>query len=119
MNKKAADQNTFQHPEEDDEEMTVTLELEDGTSVTCAVVTILTANKQDYIVLLPLEEDGENHDGNVWFYRYSENESDPNEEPVLPYIADDEEYEMVSDAFDEYLDSVEFDELMEVEDEEE
>ena len=24
MNKKAADQNTFQHPEEDDEEMTVT-----------------------------------------------------------------------------------------------
>ena len=31
MNKKAADQNTFQHPEEDDEEMTVTLELEDGT----------------------------------------------------------------------------------------
>ena len=61
MNKKAADQNTFQHPEEDDEEMTVTLELEDGTSVTCAVVTILTANKQDYIVLLPLEEDGENH----------------------------------------------------------
>ncbi len=119
MNKKAADQNTFQPPEEDDEEMTVTLELEDGTSVTCAVVTILTANKQDYIVLLPLEEDGENHDGNVWFYRYSENESDPNEEPVLTYIEDDEEYEMVSDAFDEYLDSVEFDELMEVEDEEE
>ena len=119
MNKKAADQNTFQHPEEDDEEMTVTLELEDGTSVTCAVVTILTANKQDYIVLLPLEEDGENHDGNVWFYRYSENESDPNEEPVLTYIEDDEEYEMVSDAFYEYLDSVEFDELMEVEDEEE
>ena len=32
MNKKAADQNTFQHPEEDDEEMTVTLELETGTS---------------------------------------------------------------------------------------
>ena len=35
----------------------------------------------------------------------------PNEEPVLEYIDDDEEYEIVSDAFDEYLDNVEFDEL--------
>ncbi len=95
-----------------DEEMTVTLDLEDGTSVTCAIVTILTVQSQDYIVLLPLEEDGENHDGNVWFYRYFENESDPNEEPVLEYIEDDEEYEIVADAFDEYLDNVEFDEII-------
>lgn len=105
----------YEAPEENDEEMTVTLELEDGTSVTCAVVTILTVRERDYIVLLPLEEDGENHDGNVWFYRYSENENDPNEEPVLDYIEDDEEYEMVADAFDEYLDNAEFDELMDEE----
>ena len=102
-------------PEDGDEEMTVTLDLDDGTSVTCAIVTILTVSKQDYIVLLPLEEDGENHDGMVWFYRYFENEDDPNEEPVLEYIEDDEEYEIVSDAFDEYLDNVEFDEVMEEE----
>lgn len=95
-----------------EEEMTVTLDLEDGTSVTCAIVTILTVQSQDYIVLLPLEEDGENHDGNVWFYRYFENENDPNEEPVLEYIEDDEEYEIVADAFDEYLDNVEFDEII-------
>lgn len=105
----------YEAPEENDEEMTVTLELEDGTSVTCAVVTILTVRERDYIVLLPLEEDGENHDGNVWFYRYSENENDPNEEPVLDYIEDDEEYEMVADAFDEYLDNAEFDELIDEE----
>lgn len=98
-----------------DEEMTVTLDLTDGTSVTCAVVTILTVQDKDYIVLLPLEEDGENHDGMVWFYRYSENEADPNEEPKLEYIEDDEEYEIVSDAFDEYLDQVEFDELIDQE----
>ena len=62
----------------DAEEMTVDLELEDGTTVSCAIVTILTVSNQDYIVLLPLNEDGENEDGEVWFYRYSENENDPN-----------------------------------------
>ncbi len=96
----------------DAEEMTVELELEDGSSVTCAIVTILTVSDQDYIVLLPLDEEGENEDGEVWFYRYSENPNDPNEEPVLDYIDDDDEYETVADAFDEYLDSAEFDELM-------
>lgn len=116
MSKKSNDQNTFQQPEENDEEMTVTLDLDDGSSVTCAVVTILTVSKRDYIVLLPLEEDGENHDGNVWFYRYSENEADPNEEPVLDYIDDDEEYDMVADAFDEYLDTAEFDEIVSAQD---
>ena len=105
----------YETPEDNDEEMTVTLDLEDGTSVTCAIVTILTVQGQDYIVLLPLEEDGENHDGMVWFYRYSEDENDPNVEPELTYIEDDEEYEMVADAFDEYLDGVEFDEIIDAE----
>lgn len=103
---------------ENDEEMTVTLDLEDGTSVTCSIVTILTVKERDYIVLLPLDADGENEDGEVWFYRYSENEENPNEEPELAYIEDDEEYEIVSEAFDEYLDNVEFDELVEAEGEE-
>lgn len=98
---------------EEEEEMTVELELEDGEIVNCAVITILTVDKQDYIVLLPLDENGENQDGEVWFYRYSENPDDPNEEPELGFIDDDEEYERVSDAFDEYLDNCEFDEVME------
>ncbi len=101
---------------ENDMEMTVTHDLEDGTSVTCSIVTILTVKEQDYIVLLPLDAEGENEDGEVWFYRYSENEENPNEEPELAYIEDDEEYEIVSEAFDEYLDNVEFDELVEAED---
>lgn len=101
----------------DDEEMTVDLELDDGTNVTCAVITILTVDKKDYIVLLPLNEDGENEDGEVWFYGYSENPNDPNEEPDLSYIEDDEEFEKVSDAFDEYLDNCEFDELVDTDEE--
>ena len=96
-----------------DEDMTVELNLEDGTTVVCAIITILDVDGQDYIVLLPLDEDGNNDDGEVWFYRYSENPDDPNEEPELGFIDNDEEYEAVADAFDEYLDSVEFDEIIE------
>lgn len=98
-----------------DEEMTVELELEDGTNVTCAIITIFTVENSDYIALLPLDDDGENEDGEVWFYRYHENPDDPNEEPELGYIDDDDEYEKVADAFDEYLDSCEFDEIIDEE----
>ena len=94
------------------EEMTVELELDDGVC-TCAVITIFECNGKDYIALLPLDEDGQNEDGEVWIYGYSENEEDPNEEPELRYIEDDEEYEAAADAFDEYLDSCEFDEVVE------
>lgn len=97
----------------EDEEMTVELELEDGTVVNCAIITILEVESKEYIVLLPLDENGENEDGEVWFYGYSENPDDPNEEPELHFIEDDEEYEKVADAFDEYLDNCEFDELVE------
>ena len=104
-----ADENTFE--EIDGEEMTVTLELDDG-DVDCAVVTILTVDEKDYIALMPLDENGENEDGEVWFYGYKENEDDPNAEPELIYIEDDAEYEKVEESFDEYLDNCEFDELI-------
>lgn len=104
-----ADENKFE--EIQGEEMTVTLELDDG-DVDCAVVTILTVDEKDYIALMPLDENGENEDGEVWFYGYKENPDNPNEEPELIYIEDDAEYEKVEEAFDEYLDNCEFDELL-------
>ncbi len=94
-----------------EEEMTVDIELDEGI-VTCSVVCIFTAFQKDYIALLPLNENGENEDGEVWIYGYSENPDDPNEEPVLRYIDDDEEYEQACDAFDEFLDNSEFDEML-------
>jgi Protein of unknown function (DUF1292). len=103
----------FETDELKDEEMTVELDLDDGSHVVCAIVTILECQGKDYIVLLPLDENGENQDGEVWFYRYQEDAKDTNAEPVLEYIEDDGEYEMVADAFDEYLDNAEFDELVE------
>ncbi|WP_155832414.1 DUF1292 domain-containing protein [Butyrivibrio sp. MC2013] len=100
---------------EDGEEITVDLDLDNGEKVTCATMIILTVNGRDYIVLLPLDKNGQNTDGNVWFYRYLTGKDG---EPDLEYISDDDEYEAVSEAFDEYLDEAEFDELVEYEDNE-
>ena len=54
----------------DDEDICVTLDMDDGTQVDCEIVTIFDVNDQDYIVLLPLDEDGEeNEEGTVYIYR--------------------------------------------------
>ena len=88
---------------------TVTLNLDEGVTQECLAVAIFeAANKKNYIALLPLDENGENHDGEVYLYRFIEE----NGEPGLDNILDDEEYELASDAFDEWLDSHEFDDLV-------
>ena len=93
---------------ENDEEMTVTLTLDDGTELECVVLTIFEAGEKEYIALLPL--DGrEAEDGEVYLDRYVE---DINGNPDLENIDSDEEYEIVADAFDELLDSAEYDELV-------
>ena len=78
---------------DNDEEMTVTLTLEDDSELECTVLTIFEAAGREYIALLPTT--GEDDD-----------------EPGIEDIEDDEEFQIASDAFDEYLDSVEFDELI-------
>ena len=85
---------------DNDEEMYVELDLDDGT-VTCSIVTIFTAAGKDYIALLPLDENGENTDGDVWIYGYKEDPNDPDADPEILYIEDEEEYEIAADAFDE------------------
>ena len=99
---------------QDLDQPTVTLTLDDDTEVKCAVLTIFPApNQKEYIALLPLDENGENEDGEVYLYRYSETEDGT---PVLDNIMDDDEYEIVADAFDEMLDDQEYDELVSEED---
>ena len=88
---------------------TVTLTLDDDTNIECAVLTIYPAGGKEYIALLPLDENGENHDGEVYLYRFVQGSD---QEPMLENIEDDEEYEIASDAFDELLDKAEFDELV-------
>ncbi|MGN0348257.1 MAG: DUF1292 domain-containing protein [Roseburia sp.] len=95
----------------DDTDILVTLDLDDGAQVECEILTIFTVDKQDYIALLPLDENGEaNEEGEVYIYRYLEDEEG---NPSLENIADDEEYEAVSDRFDEWLDEEEFNSLEE------
>ena len=94
--------------QEEAEEMTVTLTLEDGSDLECVVLTIFEAGERDYIALLPLDGK-EAEDGEVFLYRYRE---EANGTPELDNILDDEEYEMVVDAFDEMLDEAEYDELV-------
>ena len=96
---------------ENGEQTTVEVELDEGKIVNCAIMIVLTVENKDYIVLLPLDEKGQNNDGNVWFYEFIKKNKDA--EPELGYIADDGEYEAVADAFDEYLHTQEFDEIIE------
>ena len=90
------------------EEMTVTLTLDDGSEVECVVLTIFEAGDHDYIALLPTEG-AEADEGEVYLYRYEE---DADGNPSLDNIEDDDEYEVVADAFDELLDSMEYDEIV-------
>lgn len=96
-------------PANDDSDILVTLDLDDGSQVECEILTIFTVNEQDYIALLPLNDAGEpNEEGEVYIYRYSE---DGEGNPSLENIQDDDEYEAVSDRFDELLDEAEFDDM--------
>ena len=93
-----------------EESITVTLTLDNDQTLECLVLTIYETNGQKYIALLPLDEEGDNTDGEVFIYRYLESEDG---EPELDNILDDEEYEIAADAFDEWLDTQEFDEMSE------
>ena len=95
-----------------DEEMTVTLTLDDGTELECVVLTIFEAADKEYIALLPLDGN-EAEDREVYLYRYSE---DAEGNPDIQNIESDEEYEIVADAFDEFLDTAEYDEIVSEED---
>ena len=101
-------ENNIKNQNLDDEEMFVTLDLDDGTQIECEILTIFEVNKQDYIALLPLPADGEEESDEVFIYRYSE---DAAGNPSLDNIEDDDEYEAVSDRFDELLDEAEFDDM--------
>lgn len=88
---------------------TITLTLDDDTELECAVLTIYPAGEHKYIALLPLDENGENHDGEVFLYRFSQEEG---QQPMLENIQDDEEYDIAAEAFEELLDKAHYDEVV-------
>lgn len=91
---------------------TVTLTLADDSVIECAILTVFPVDNQEYIALLPLAADGEaNEDGEVYLYRYIDDGSENG--PTLENIIDDDEYEAAADAFDEWMDTMAFDEMEE------
>lgn len=102
-------ENNAQNSVDDESDMQVTLSLDDGSEVECAILTIFELEEQNYIALLPLDEDGnENEEGEVFIYRYFEDEEG---NPSLENIEDDEEYEAVADRFDELLDEAAYEDM--------
>ena len=87
----------------DPQEMFVTLDLDDGSQLECQILTIFDVDNQNYIALVPVDNDDE-----VIFYRYFEDEEGNSS---LENIDHDDEFDAVSDRFDELLDEEEFDQM--------
>ena len=93
-------------PAEDD---TMTLTFDDGVEMECAVVAVFPVGEKNYIALLPLEAQ-DKEEAEVYIYRIiADNEDDVQ----LENIESDEEWEIVADAYDEFMDNEEFEELFE------
>ena len=90
--------------------MTVTLTLEDDSELLCGVVAIFQVEDKDYIAMEPMGQESDE----VFLYRLKHNDI---EDIVLENIEDDEEFESVSNAFNELPDDEWFDdELLDEED---
>lgn len=94
--------------EEEEDAMTVTLTLEDGTEEECLVLEIFTVGEQEYIALLSIPEDLEDHvdaeddelEGEISLYRFKQLDND---EIELDNLESDEEIEAVTKAFEDLL----------------
>ena len=90
----------------ENESLTVTFTLENNEELECAVLNIFEADEKEYIALLPLDENGDNTDGQIYLYRFIDNGEE--EEPGLENIEEDEEFDRVSAIFNEWLDTQDF-----------
>ena len=88
----------------DIEEMQVSLELEDGSTLECEVIYIFEWNGDDYAALTPVDESIEE----IYFFGIQIDTEGDHPEITLLQIEDDETLDAISDAFDEMLDEEEF-----------
>jgi uncharacterized protein YrzB (UPF0473 family) len=95
--------------------MNVTLTLDDGTDMECEVLCIFPVGEKDYIALVPVDRT-DDEDSEIFLYQFIEHDND---EIELLNIENDDEFEAVSDAFDEMMDSEEFDDMFEEDETEE
>ena len=98
----------------DIEEMTISLELEDGSTLECEVIYIFEWNGDDYAALTPVDETIEE----IYFFGIEADTKGGQPEITLLQIEDEEMLDAISDAFDEMLDEEEFGEDEDEDDEE-
>ncbi len=92
-----------------DDDVMVTIELDNGQTVSCEILTVFELNSQNYIVVEPEEtyNDPDCDEADIYVYRYFE-EGDSYR---LENIDSDEEYEAVSEALDELMDAAMYDNM--------
>lgn len=90
----------------ENESSTVTLTLDNDEELECSVLGIFEAGSREYIALLPFSENGNDEDGPVYLYRYIDNGEE--EEPGLENILEDEEFELASQAFNDWVEEQDF-----------
>ena len=84
---------------------TMTLDLDDGGKLECIVLNVFPVNNREYIALLPMNDEGHvEEDAQIFLYRFEELGDD---EVNLETIEDDDEFELVSDYFDELFNGAE------------
>ena len=96
------------------EDVLITLELDDGTEMECVVLARFPLLERQYVALLPVDK-LDDEESEVFLYRFSEDE---NGEVILDNIEDDDEFDAVADRYDEILDELDFDELVDADEEE-
>ncbi|MCR4868523.1 Protein of unknown function [Lachnospiraceae bacterium C10] len=84
--------------DENDTDVCVTLELENGESLDCEILVIYDVEDVSYIALMPVDESGNPfNDQEAILYRYAEAEDGS---PMIDNIESEEEYEIAAAAFD-------------------
>ena len=102
-----------------EENLTVTLTLDNDEVLECAVLTIFSAGDRQYIALLPLEDAEDTEEGDVFIYRFEEDENgeveiqaysfteneDGTEGDLQPIPEDsDAEWDMIEEVFNSFID---------------
>ena len=95
----------------------ITLTLEDDSELVCDILAIFPVEDKEYIALLPQYPKGhpDADNGDIFLYGFV----DKGDDIELIDIEDEDEFDRISDAFDEYMDSAEFDEMFGEDEEEE
>ncbi|MDO5336535.1 MAG: DUF1292 domain-containing protein [Eubacteriales bacterium] len=86
---------------------TITLTMDDDTEVVCAILTVYSVEANEYIAVLPLDENGEPQGGEVYLYKFTRT---PAGDPMLDNIEDDEEYEAAAERFNQVMEQAREDE---------